>query len=140
MTSLRLPGFIGFVRGALTLGGSTLAALLLAGPADAHAKLRSAVPAADAELAAAPQTLTLTFNENVRLAVLTLSTAGKDIPLTLDRNAAAAPQVSVPLPPLAAGKYQVQWSALSPDDGHVVKGSYWFTISGAPAGAPATSH
>jgi methionine-rich copper-binding protein CopC len=46
----------------------------------------------------------------------------------------------VPLPPLAAGKYQVQWSALSPDDGHVVKGSYSFTITGAPASPPATSH
>jgi len=130
----------GFRLGGLTCGALALGALMLAGPADAHAKLRSSVPAADAELAAAPQTLTLTFNGNVRLAVLTLSTAGRDIPVALDRNAAAAPQVSVPLPPLAPGKYQVQWSALSPDDGHVVKGSYSFTISTPAASAPATSH
>jgi methionine-rich copper-binding protein CopC len=109
--------------------GSILGGLLLGGPADAHAKLRSTVPAADAQLTAAPQTLILTFNEDVRLAVLTLSSSGKEIPLNLDRSAAAAPQVSIPLPPLAAGKYQVQWSALSPDDGHVVKGSYSFTIN-----------
>jgi methionine-rich copper-binding protein CopC len=132
MTILRLPG--------VSLAGLAVAAAMLAGPADAHAKLRSTVPAADAQLTAAPQTLTLTFNENVRLAVLTLSIAGKDIPLSLDRNAAAAPQVSVPLPPLAAGKYQVQWSALSPDDGHVVKGSYSFTIGGPAANPPAAAH
>jgi methionine-rich copper-binding protein CopC len=124
----------------LPLGVLTLGALMLAGPADAHAKLRGTVPAADAALAAAPQALTLTFNENVRLAALTLSTAGKDIPVALDRNAAAAPQVSVRLPPLAAGKYQVQWSALSPDDGHVVKGSYSFTINSPPSGPAATLH
>jgi methionine-rich copper-binding protein CopC len=115
--------------GGLALAPSILGGLMLAGPAGAHAKLRSTLPAADAQLTAAPKALILTFNEDVRLAVLTLRTAGKDIPLTLDRSAAAAPQVSVPLPPLAAGKYQVQWSALSPDDGHVVKGSYSFTIT-----------
>jgi methionine-rich copper-binding protein CopC len=113
----------------LALALASLVGFVLPVPAVAHAKLRSTVPAADAQLAAAPKALILTFNEDVRLAVLTLSTGGKDIPLTLDRSAAAAPQVSVPLPPLAAGKYQVQWSALSPDDGHVVKGSYSFTIS-----------
>jgi methionine-rich copper-binding protein CopC len=122
---LGFPGLLGLQR----LAGVFLSGLLLAGLAGAHAKLRSTVPAADAQLSAAPKVLTLTFNEDVRLAVLTLSNAGKNIPLTLDRSAAAAPQVSVPLPPLSPGKYQVQWSALSPDDGHVVKGSYSFTIS-----------
>jgi methionine-rich copper-binding protein CopC len=120
-----LPAAIGgWVLVWAILGGS-----MLAGPAAAHARLRSTVPAADAQLAEPPKNLILTFNEDVRLAVLTLSTGGREIPLTLDRSAPAAPQVRVPLPPLVAGKYQVQWSALSPDDGHVVKGSYSFTIT-----------
>jgi copper resistance protein C len=94
-----------------------------------HAKLLSASPAAGAQLAAAPPALTLKFNEAVQLAVLKLSTQGKDIPLTFDRSA-AAPQVTAALPALAPGTYQVQWSALTVDDGHVVKGSFTFVITG----------
>lgn len=102
--------------------------MILAGPVFAHAKLRSSTPAAGAELQVAPKTLTLNFGESVRLAVLTLTAAGKDIPLTLDRSAPAAPQVSVALPALGAGTYQVHWSALSIDDGHVSKGTFVFEI------------
>jgi methionine-rich copper-binding protein CopC len=113
---------------------ATGAALLLAGPVFAHAKLRSSDPAADAQLEIPPKSLTLTFNENVQLAVLTLVSAGKNIPLPLDRSAPASPKVTVALPALAAGMYQVQWSALSVDDGHVTKGSFSFSIAVA-AGA-----
>jgi methionine-rich copper-binding protein CopC len=115
-----------------------VAAMLLAGPALGHAKLLRTLPAADAQLPAAPPSLTLTFNENVRLAVLTLTADGKTIPVTVDRNLPPAPQVSVPLPALTAGKYQVQWSALSAADGHVTKGTFSFVIAGAAA-APAAS-
>jgi methionine-rich copper-binding protein CopC len=110
-------------------------AMILAGPALGHAQLRSTSPPADAKLLTAPKSLTLSFNENVRIAVLTLKTGGRDIPVAVDRNAPAAPQVTIPLPPLAIGKYQVQWSALSPDDGHVTKGTFSFAIVG-PAAAP----
>lgn len=95
----------------------------------AHAKLMSSSPAAGAQLGTAPQTLTLKFNESVELAALKLSADGKDIPLTLG-HAAAAAEIAVPLPALAAGTYQVQWSALTVDDGHVVKGSFSFVVAG----------
>lgn len=116
----------------------SVAAMLLAGPAFGHAKLLRTLPAADAQLPAAPPSLTLTFNENVRLAVLTLTADGKTIPVTVDRSLPPAPQVSVPLPALTAGKYQVQWSALSAADGHVTKGTFSFVIAGSTA-APAAS-
>jgi methionine-rich copper-binding protein CopC len=93
-----------------------------------HAKLLSTTPAANAQVST-PKTLTLSFNEPVRLAVLKLSSGGKDIPLTLDRGAPGAAQVSVPLPALGAGTYQVEWSALTVDDGHVVKGTFSFTVA-----------
>jgi len=114
----------------------SVAAMLLAGPAFGHAKLLRTLPAADAQLPAAPPSLTLTFNESVRLAVLTLTADGKTIPVTVDRSLPPAPQVSVPLPALAAGKYQVQWSALSAADGHVTKGAFSFVIAGAAAAPP----
>jgi len=113
-------------------------AMILAAPAFGHAKLRSTMPAADAQLQVAPKSLTLNFNEAVRLAVLTLTAGGKNIPVTVDRSAAAAPQVSVALPALAVGKYEVQWSALSADDGHVTKGTFSFEIVG-PGRLPVTT-
>jgi methionine-rich copper-binding protein CopC len=104
------------------------AGLMLSGPAHGHAKLRASVPSADAQLQTAPKSLSLSFSEDVHLAVLTLTGGGKDIPLAMDRAAPAASQVSVALPALPAGKYQVQWSALSADDGHVTKGTFSFTV------------
>jgi copper resistance protein C len=107
---------------------AAVAAVMLSGPAFGHAKLRATVPAADAQLQAAPKALSWSFNEDVHLAVLTLTGAGKDIPLTVDRGAPASSQVGIVLPPLPAGKYQVQWSAISADDGHVTKGTFSFTV------------
>ena len=103
-------------------------ALLASGAAFGHAKLLSTAPAADAQLSTPPSALTLTFDESVRLAMLQLTSAGHIVPITLDRGAAAAAAVTVALPVLAPGRYEVRWSALTTDDGHVVKGSYSFVI------------
>jgi methionine-rich copper-binding protein CopC len=104
------------------------AGLLLAGLAVGHAKLLVCTPAADAQLREAPKSLTLKFNEDIRLAALQLSLANKPIAVKIDRAAAAAPEVTLPLPALTPGIYAVHWSALSPDDGHVSKGSFSFVI------------
>jgi len=96
-----------------------------------HAKLLSTVPATGEQLAVAPKQLTLQFNEAVQIGVLKLSADGKDVPIELDRAAAAASQVTVTLPALAPATYRVQWSALTVDDGHVVKGTFSFVVIGA---------
>ena len=107
--------------------------MILTGPAFGHAKLRSTVPAADAQLIEAPKSVTLTFNENVRLAVLSVAAGGRQIPVTVDRSAPAASQVTVTLPALTPGTYQVRWSVLSADDGHATQGTFSFTIMAAAA-------
>ena len=112
------------------------AATTLAGPVLGHAKLRATVPSADAQLQTPPKSLTLSFNEAVQLAALTLTAGDTPIPVSVDRTAPAAPQVTVALPVLSAAKYQVQWSVLSTGDGHVAKGTFSFTILG-PATKPA---
>jgi methionine-rich copper-binding protein CopC len=104
------------------------AGLLTVGPAFGHAKLLESSPAPGAEIAGSPPALTLTFNENVRLGVLKLTTAGHAVPLLIDPNPAAARVITIKLPPLTAGAYDVQWSALTPSDGHVVKGASSFVI------------
>jgi methionine-rich copper-binding protein CopC len=96
-----------------------------------HAKLLSTVPATGAQLAVAPKQMTLEFNEAVQLGVLKLSSDGKDVPIELDRGATAASKVTIALPALAPATYLVQWSALTVDDGHVVKGSFSFVVTGA---------
>lgn len=105
-----------------------LLALSAIGTACAHARLLETRPGAGAEIATAPGALTLTFNEAVRLAVLKLSSAGHEVPIKIERGAPPASTVSVSLPPLTSGKYDVEWSAVTVDDGHVVKGGYWFII------------
>jgi methionine-rich copper-binding protein CopC len=104
------------------------AGLLAMGPAFGHAKLLESSPAAGAEITGSPPSLILTFNENVRLGVLKLTTAGHAVPLVIDPNPASARMITIMLPPLTAGSYDVQWSALTPSDGHVVKGRYTFVI------------
>jgi methionine-rich copper-binding protein CopC len=97
----------------------------------AHAKLLGTAPATDEQLAAPPKQLTLRFNEAVQLGVLKVSADGKDIPIALDRGAAAASTVTVALPALGPATYRVQWSVLTVDDGHVVKGTFSFVVTGA---------
>lgn len=95
----------------------------------AHAKLLATSPAAGAQVDVAPKALTLKFDQEVHLAVLKLYSAGRDIPVPVDRGAAATAQVSVALPTLPAGTYRVEWSAITADDGHVVKGAFSFVIA-----------
>jgi len=108
------------------------AALLLgwAGSCFAHAHLQSSIPAASAQVPHAPSTLTLNFSEQAQLAVLKLVGSGNTIAVPLDRTATPSTNITVVLPPLKAGKYDVQWSAISHYDGHVSKGSFSFTILG----------
>ena len=113
------------------LGIVAVAGALLASAAFAHAKLLRASPADGAQLAEAPKALSLTFAESVKLASVAVSSAGQAVPVTIDRAAKAAATVVVPLPALAPGRYDVRWSAVSPDDGHVSKGSLAFTVQSA---------
>ena len=104
------------------------AALMWSGPCSSHAKLQNSIPAANAQLAHAPTTLTLNFSEAAQLAVLKLTASGIAVPLTVDRGAKPSSAVVVPLPALKPGKYQVEWSAIAADDGHITKGSFSFTV------------
>jgi len=104
--------------------------LMAAGPCFGHAKLTSSVPADNSQVASAPKVLMLTFNEAATLAVLKLVSAGKEIPIPLDKSSKPGREFTLSLPALAPGSYVVQWSAVAADDGHVTKGSFTFTITG----------
>jgi len=107
----------------------TLSSALLAGTCMAHARLQSSSPAADAHLTEPPKTLTLIFNEAAQVAVLKLISGEREIPIAVDKKAAAGASWTFPLPALAPGTYTVRWTAVAADDGHVTKGSFTFSIA-----------
>ena len=130
-------------RLAAATGAVTLAALAAATPAGAHAQLVKADPARDAVVAAAPERVTLSFNEAVSTVGTTLISVvapdGTDV--TAGPVVVKDAEVSVPLLPLAvSGAYTVTYRVVS-DDGHIVNDSYSFIYQppSAATSAPDTS-
>jgi methionine-rich copper-binding protein CopC len=113
-------------------------ALLGAGAAFFHTHLSASFPRADEVVRAAPTEISLTFSARpeVPLTKITLLRSAST-PVRLERvkpgkdTLTVAAKVPVALP---AGGYIVSWRTAS-RDGHVVRGSYRFSYSTAPAGA-----
>lgn len=109
-----------------------LAMLTQAGPAFAHAELTSVQPADGAELATAPTTVLLAFDdavEAVQGGTRVLDESGVPVPVGPARHPSGHPeQVSVALPTtLSPGTFVVDWRVVS-DDGHPVQGSSSFSV------------
>lgn len=108
------------------------AGLLTAAGALAHAHLEQQIPAAGAQLAASPQTLTLSFSEGIEPAFSGVTVTGPQQHAVatgkLTSSADNPAQVTVPvaetLPP---GEYTVAWHVVSVD-GHKTKGQYTFSV------------
>jgi methionine-rich copper-binding protein CopC len=141
------------VRRLLAVLAAIVVVLLPAAPAWAHNQLIGTAPAADATLAEPPTSVTLTFVQplNPKFTTIVVSDAARR------REPAGAPAIdggkgTVTLTePLANGGYTVAYRIVSVD-GHVVQGSYDFTVadpalpaapaaaaSAAPASAAASS-
>ncbi len=109
------------------------AALLLPALAHAHAGLVSSDPAAEAVLATAPATLSLTFNEPVEpLALSLIDAQGNSHPITEIARDGASLRFAPPSA-LSAGGLVLSWRVVSAD-GHPIGGSLTFWI-GAPGSA-----
>jgi copper resistance protein C len=108
---------------AATMAGAT--------PAWAHATLKSATPAKDAEAAAAPKEIALQFNERLEAAFSSarlVDSTGKVVTTgraTLDATDPSVMKLAVPA--LAPGKYKVEYVGVG-HDGHRRKGDYSFTV------------
>ncbi len=117
------------VRAAL----AALAMGALAGSADAHPKLKSVSPAADVSSKVSPKEIKLNFSEGAiaKFSGLELrDEAGKTVTTGVPVNDPGdRKQLVVPLPaPLTAGRYTVNWHAVS-EDTHRVKGEYSFEVA-----------
>ena len=117
-------------------------ALLVAAPinAEAHAFLVKSSPAAGQRVLTSPQVLQLDFSEPVVLGgsrVSIQTSAGRAIDTGALQRSDDRTALSVRLPRLAEGTYQVTWQALS-EDGHPSTGDFVFGI-GAAAILPAVT-
>lgn len=98
----------------------------------AHVRLVEASPADGSVLLASPTAIVLKFSQTVYLSSLwirrnnTQRRALKPLPRT------RAQRISMPVPPLTPGSYEVTWRALG-EDGHIAFGSIHFRLSSAPA-------
>lgn len=127
---------------ALPAGWARVAAALVAlalvvlgaAPASAHAELIGSDPAEGAVVETAPDTVTLTFNEPVRLTsqeIAVYDAAGEQVEAA---SRAGGTEVTVGLTgatDLADGTYVVSWNVLS-GDGHPISGALTFSV-GAPS-------
>lgn len=112
--------------------GMLAALLLLPLPARAHSELRTSEPANGARLAASPSEFVLRFNEAVQVTAVTLhDAAGRETRVALPRDTTPRAVERLAAPPLAPGAWRLEWRAISAD-GHPVRGSVRFTVSGAP--------
>jgi methionine-rich copper-binding protein CopC len=118
-----------FAKKALTTV-ALLASFATATSVFAHAHLKSETPAADSTVTA-PKDLRLVFSEGVEAKFTTVS-------ITADGTAVAVKSIETapgdqktlivtPEKPLTAGKYKVEWHAVSVDT-HKSDGNYGFTV------------
>jgi methionine-rich copper-binding protein CopC len=107
------------------------ASLAFAGQVFAHAHLKSAEPAPDSIVTVAPTELDLTFTEDLNLKFSGIKVIGPEEAVVKTGDGTLKNDNTTLIVPvtdkLAAGKYTVEWHALSAD-GHKSKGKYQFTV------------
>ena len=98
----------------------------------AHSPLKSTVPADKAELSAAPAAIELAFAKDARVTKVTLTRTvdgtGEEVKLDLPTKKFTK-TMSLVSSTTGAGQYQVKWRALG-KDGHALKGTFGFTVTG----------
>ena len=138
----RLMAFIRILGSALSLAGLLLCFFIL--PAQAHAILLKSDPARDAVLTTAPSQVSMWFTEDLNPASSTAEVVNatntrvdtKDAHVTV--NDPREMMVSLPAK-LPAGVYVVVWRTQSADDGHVLRGSFHFSVAQADGTVPQVS-
>ena len=105
-----------------------MAGLIMSGQALAHAKLEKTEPA-DGSTVSSPKTVMLTFGDPVVITALKVTHDGKTMELKSGGNTPSS-TITAPLATMTPGQYSVFWSAVSEEDGHAMKGTFSFTVTG----------
>ena len=107
---------------------ASAASLLGATVAEAHAKLVSASPSANATVAA-PKQVILKFNEKLsrKFSGASISMPGMAAPAKVSLGKDGKTLILQPKTRLMAGAYTVKWRVVTPDT-HRTEGTYAFTV------------
>jgi len=111
----------------------TVLAMLTAGEALAHSKLKSSIPANNATVTGSFGEARLDFIEPIEAAMSYLTVIGADEATVLRVEGADACKdktCKFAIEPLKEGKYRIDYHVLSAD-GHVVEGKIRFTVKAA---------
>ncbi|HXV91864.1 MAG TPA: copper resistance protein CopC, partial [Pseudonocardia sp.] len=114
--------------------------VLGAAPAWAHAELIDTDPAEGSVVETAPDAVTLTFSEPVRLTeqeIAVYDAAGEEVEATSRANGAEVTVGLTGAAGLADGTYVVSWNVLS-GDGHPISGALTFSVGAPSASVSAT--
>lgn len=106
-----------------------------------HAALRTSDPAANAFLQRAPTQITLSFTEPITSkssSIQLLDAAGQ--PVAIPEASVSGANMTVQLPQLQPGIYNVLWANVSRIDGHAIRGSFPFTVLRADGSLPAQTN
>ena len=104
-------------------------------PASAHASLVRASPADQSSLAAAPATVTLTFDENIRMPSVILVTNAAGASVVQGATSVVDNVVKTRVNTGPSGDFTVAYRVLSAD-GHPVSGRLSFTVGTGGPGRP----
>ncbi|MBX3583221.1 MAG: copper homeostasis periplasmic binding protein CopC [Rhizobiaceae bacterium] len=110
------------------LAASLVATAISTGPAMAHSELKRSIPAVGSTVAT-PTSLELTFSDSVNLRFSNVTLTGA-VEGKIGKPAISEDGHTLIIPvsgSLSAGKYVVNWDALS-QDGHKVKGEFSFAV------------
>ena len=114
----------------LVAAGSAAAALAVAAPVLAHARLVASTPAANAKVGAT-RTITLTFNERLVPAFSRFELSMPDhqmaVPVQTSVSRDGKQIVGTVAAPLAKGAYRISWTAAG-TDGHRMTGTVNFQV------------
>lgn len=121
-------------RSAALLGLSAVWLLLLCAPVLAHARLVEAYPAEEEILAGSPEQVRLRFSEHVEAAFDPIKVYDEGGERVDEDDARVDPDdaraLIVGIGELAGGSYAVEWRITS-TDGHVIDGTYGFSVTGS---------
>jgi LPXTG-motif cell wall-anchored protein len=107
----------------------------------AHADLERSEPAADAVLTESPKEVRMFFTQALKpeTTARVLDASGNQVDnkdSKVDLNDLDRKTFTLTVPALAPGKYTVEWTSVSDEDGDSHEGSFSFTIQGAAQAQP----
>jgi copper transport protein len=117
---------------------TAVALLAAAGPARAHPSLLQSAPAGGVVADAAPQSIVLSFTEEVEPAgssIRLTGPGGRRVPMGAPAGRGPTVLAARPRAALATGVYEARWVALGPD-GHTISGRFRFGVPGRGGAAP----